>query len=258
MPIPVRGLSVPAHVLVTGASSGIGLALAADLLERPGVASVVAVSRHAGSSGEVQALADRHPGRLHAIDADLATDAGIALVAEALRARGHALHLVQHCAGLLHAEGMAPEKSLQQLERAALERVFALNAFAPILLARALQPLLGAGGPAVFASLSARVGSIGDNRLGGWHAYRASKAALNMIVRNFAIELAHRNPAALAVTLHPGTVATPLSAPFTARRDPADLFEPALAARQLLAVVDGLTPADSGGLFSWDGTRLPY
>ena len=258
MPIPVRGLSVPAHVLVTGASSGIGLALAADLLERPGVASVVAVSRHAGSSGEVQALADRHPGRLQSIDADLATDAGIAMVAEVLRTRGHALHLVLNCAGLLHADGLRPEKSLAQVERSALERVFALNAFAPILLARALQPLLGAGAPAVFASLSARVGSIGDNRLGGWYAYRAAKAAQNQLLRTLAIEWRRTHPHLACVMLHPGTVDTPLSRPFQARVPADALFAPARAARQLLDLIATLGPADSGRFLAWDGRDIPW
>jgi len=258
MPAPVRGLTVPAHVLVTGASSGIGLALACALLERAGVASVAAVSRHASGSAELQVLAARHPGRLHAIDADLATDTGIAMVASALRARDTGLHLVLHCAGLLHAEGMAPEKSLQQVERAALERVFALNAFAPILLARALQPMLGPGAPRVFASLSARVGSIGDNRLGGWYAYRAAKAAQNQLLRTLAIEWRRSHPHLACVLLHPGTVDTPLSRPFQARVPAEALFPPSRAARQLLDLVATLGPADSGRFLAWDGRDIPW
>ena len=101
-------------------------------------------------------------------------------------------------------------------------------------------------------------GSISDNRMGGWHAYRASKAALNMLVRNFAIELSRTNPAAVAVTLHPGTVDTPLSAPFQRGVPSERLFAPERSARHMLNVIDGLTPADSGKLFAWDGSEVPF
>jgi NAD(P)-dependent dehydrogenase (short-subunit alcohol dehydrogenase family) len=106
--------------------------------------------------------------------------------------------------------------------------------------------------------LSAKVGSISDNRLGGWHSYRASKAALNMLVRNFAIEMAPRAPEAVIAALHPGTVDSALSKPFQRGVAPDKLFSPAQSAGYLLDVIDGLTPADSGGLFSWDGARIPY
>ena len=110
---------------------------------------------------------------------------------------------------------------------------------------------------AVFTALSARVGSIGDNRLGGWHSYRASKAALNMILRNLAVELGRTHPQAVVAGLHPGTVDTGLSAPFQKGVKPEKLFTADHSAERLLAVVDGLTPADSGGVYAWDGARIP-
>jgi NAD(P)-dependent dehydrogenase (short-subunit alcohol dehydrogenase family) len=113
-------------------------------------------------------------------------------------------------------------------------------------------------GRAVFAALSARVGSISDNRLGGWHSYRASKAALNMLIRNFALEIAHRAPEAIVVALHPGTVDSALSRPFQRGVAPDKLFSPAQSAGYLLDVIDGLTPADGGNLFAWDGARIPF
>jgi NAD(P)-dependent dehydrogenase (short-subunit alcohol dehydrogenase family) len=195
---------------------------------------------------------------LQRVSADLATDAGVQAVADAVRAAGGDLHLVLNCAGILHGEALQPEKSVAALRRDALERVFALNAFAPILLVRALLPMLGPGAPRLVASLSARVASIGDNRLGGWYAYRASKAAQNQLLHTLAIEWRRTHPHATCVLLHPGTVDTPLSGPFQARVPAEALFPPARAARQLLDLVATLTPADSGRFIGWDGRTIPW
>jgi NAD(P)-dependent dehydrogenase (short-subunit alcohol dehydrogenase family) len=118
-------------------------------------------------------------------------------------------------------------------------------------------PLMPRDRRAAFAALSARVGSIGDNRLGGWHSYRASKAALNMLLRNLAVELARSHPQAVVAGLHPGTVDTGLSRPFQKGVADGKLFTPEFSAASLMAVLDGLTPADSGGFFAWDGVRIP-
>jgi NAD(P)-dependent dehydrogenase (short-subunit alcohol dehydrogenase family) len=257
MNAPVQGLQDPARVLVTGASSGIGLAMVQALLEDAAVARVYAVSRRGGACEVLQALRERHGERLQAVAADLTCDTGLADVAAAA-ASGGALHLVVNCAGILHGAGLRPEKSLATLQRDALAQVFALNAFAPVLLAKALLPLLGPGAPRVFASLSARVGSISDNRLGGWYAYRASKAAQNQLLRTLAIEWRRTHPHATCVLLHPGTVDTPLSRPFQANVPPAALSTPGHAARRLLDVIAGLTPADSGRFIAWDGSPVPW
>lgn len=255
---PVRDLAGPAQVLVTGASRGIGLALVADLLAQPGVGTVVAVARRASASPGLEACAIGHPGRLLRIDADLTVPAQLqALAAEVTQACGR-LHLVVNAAGVLHGDRLRPEKSIAQVRPEALAQVFALNAFAPILLAQALLPLLRHGEPAVFASLSARVGSIADNRLGGWYAYRASKAAQNQLLRTFAIELARLAPAATCLLLHPGTVDTDLSAPFQATVPADRLFTPVQAARRLLAVIAGAGPADSGRFLAHDGSDIPW
>lgn len=254
---PVLGLEVPAQVLVTGASSGIGLAMVQALLDDAGVARVCAVSRRADESADLQALRARHGERLLPVAADITTDAGLDAIAHAA-ASGDGLHLVVNCAGFLHGEGLRPEKSLATLDREALSRVFEINAFAPVLLAKALQPLLEPGAPRVFASLSARVGSIGDNKLGGWYAYRASKAAQNQLLRTLAIEWRRTHPHATCVLLHPGTVDTPLSRPFQANVASEALFTPERAARQLLDIIARLTPADSGSFIAWDGSPIPW
>lgn len=258
MPSPVHGLNSRAHALVTGASSGIGLAMVEALLENPTVARVFAVSRRAGNSDPLALLQALHGARLQPISADLTTDAGLDAIVAGVRTHCDALHLVVNCAGLLHGDGLRPEKSLATLDRDALERSFALNAFAPVLLVRALLPLLGADAPRVVASLSARVGSIGDNRLGGWYAYRAAKAAQNQLLRTLAIEWQRTHPQATCVSLHPGTVDTPLSRPFQARVAADALFPPARAARQLLDIIAELTPADSGRFIAWDGSTIPW
>lgn len=254
---PVAGLQRPATVLLTGASGGVGLALLQALLENAHVGTVHALSRSATSHPALSALADLHGARLQCIDADLARDDGFAALDHALRDTPE-LDLVIHTAGLLHTATVAPEKSIAHVRREALEAVFALNAFAPVLLAQALVPRLSGRRPAVFASLSARVGSIGDNRSGGWYAYRASKAAQNQLMRTFALEWRRRNPLGVCLLLHPGTVATPLSAPFRSHLPADRVFEPADAAAKLLRVIASSTPDDSGRFLAWDGADIPW
>jgi NAD(P)-dependent dehydrogenase (short-subunit alcohol dehydrogenase family) len=266
----LRGLAVPAHALVTGASRGIGLAIVRGLLDRGDVARVVAVSRTAEVEPALADLAATHGERLRRISADLAREGDIA----ALTQHAERLHLVFNAAGVLqegvrHERGdggadasqgrpLQPEKSLSSVDAASLQRVFALNAFAPILLARALLPRLPRDAPCMFASLSARVGSIGDNRLGGWYAYRASKAAQNQLLRTLAIEWKRALPRATVLLLHPGTVDTALSRPFQANVPAEKLFTPERAAEQLLDLVTHATPEQSGRFYAWDGSEIPW
>jgi NAD(P)-dependent dehydrogenase (short-subunit alcohol dehydrogenase family) len=158
--------------------------------------------------------------------------------------------------GMLHDAQQRPERALKELDAATLARSFAINTIAPALVAKHLIPKMPRDRRAVFAVLGARVGSIGDNRTGGWYGYRASKAALVMLIKTIAIETARMRPDAIVVTLHPGTVDTGMSKPFQGNVAPEKLFTPALAAEQLLGVIDRLTPADSGGHFAWDGSRI--
>jgi NAD(P)-dependent dehydrogenase (short-subunit alcohol dehydrogenase family) len=189
---------------------------------------------------------------------DLTDEATIAGAAESATAGGSALDLVIVASGMLHdGEALNPEKTWRALDGAALERVYRVNTVGPALVAKHFLPLLARDRKSAFAALSARVGSFSDNRLGGWHAYRASKAALNMLLRTFAIELARRNPRAVCVGLHPGTVDTGLSASFQANVPEGKLFTPDFAAARLLEVVDCLKPDDSGHVFAWDGQLIP-
>lgn len=163
--------------------------------------------------------------------------------------------LILDATGALVIDGRGPEKQLKAIDADAMARQFATNAIGPALVLKHHERLMHPTRRTVFATLSARVGSIGDNRLGGWISYRASKAALNQIVRTAAIEIARKRPEAIVVALHPGTVATPLSAKFAGNRE---TFTPDEAAAKLLNVIDGLNPADSGSFFAHDGTAIPW
>ena len=183
---------------------------------------------------------------------DLEDPASIAEAAAAL-ADEAPYQLILHTAGLLHRDGIAPEKSLAAIEADALQAVFQVNALGPALVLRHFLPLLDKQG--AIAMLSAKVGSIGDNRLGGWYAYRSSKAALNMLIKTAAIELARSKPKARLLSLHPGTVISPLSHPFRG----ANAARPAeQAAADMLRVIDSLGPEHSGSFHAYDGQPLPW
>jgi NAD(P)-dependent dehydrogenase (short-subunit alcohol dehydrogenase family) len=147
---------------------------------------------------------------------------------------------------------------MREIDIAGLSRLFAINAAGPALVAKHFLPKLRKGSKTLFASLSARVGSINDNRLGGWYSYRASKAALNMLLKTLAIEHARLRPDSVVAGLHPGTVDTELSRPYTSRTPEQQLFTPETSARHLIGVMDQLGPEDSGGVFAWDGSRIEY
>ncbi len=171
------------------------------------------------------------------------------------------LHLVLCATGVLQVDGHSPEKRLADLDPVRLARILAVNAIGPALLIKHLHPLLPTNGRSLFGLLSARVGSIGDNRSGGWYGYRASKAALNMLVRSAAVEIARRRPQAVLVALHPGTVRSPLSAPVIgdgSGRDQAPL-SPAQAAGHLLEVLDALPTEGASGTFAaWTGAAIEW
>lgn len=221
--------------LIIGASGGIGSALATALTARGG--TVVGLSRQSDPP------------------LDLGDDRSIEATAAAV-VPAAPFDLIFVATGLLHGDGVAPEKSYRSIDGAAFNRLFRINATGPALVMRHFLPLLATDRRAVMAVLSARVGSIGDNRLGGWVGYRASKAALNQIVRTVAIELGRTRPRAILVALHPGTVDTALSTPFQRNVAPGRLFTPSTAAAHLLGVTDRLGTADSGGCFDWAGDRI--
>ncbi len=229
---PPAGIAV-----VIGASGGLGSALFRPLARSSRFGQVVGLSRSAGSI-------------------DLTNEQSIATAAAAIKAIDMPLRLVLVATGLLHDDQLQPEKSWRHLDADRLARSFAVNATGPALIAKHFLPLLPREGKAVFAAISAKVGSIGDNHLGGWYGYRAAKAALNQLIHTAAIELQRTRPDAFCVTLHPGTVATPLSAPFTASGH--DPVTAEFAAARLLSVIDNLRAADNGRMLDHTGQPLPW
>jgi NAD(P)-dependent dehydrogenase (short-subunit alcohol dehydrogenase family) len=202
--------------------------------------------------------AGRDPQEERHLRLDLADDVSLTAFQKQARERLPELRLVIHTSGLLHDETLQPEKRLAQVRRDWLERSFAVNAWGPLLLAQALEQRLPRHLPCHFASLSARVGSIGDNHLGGWYAYRAAKSAQNQLLATLALEWRRRLPLTCVTLLHPGTTSTGLSAPFRGGVPAERLFSPERAAGHLLDVLAGQRPETSGAFLAWDGSAIPW
>ena len=229
--------------LVVGAG-GIGSAVAQELSQRYSELTVLTCGRQGPPVQDLQV--------------DLEDDASLDRFMGALQARGEHLRLLFNCSGRLHGPELQPEKRLKQVNRRQLEQQFAINAIAPVLLARAVEPLLKRDQPFHFASLSARVGSIGDNRSGGWYGYRAAKAAQNQLLRCLSLEWSRRWPQTTVTLLHPGTTDTELSKPFQSFVPAEKLFSPQRAAGHLIDVLLRQTPETTGRFLAWDGQEIVW
>ncbi|NIP18664.1 MAG: SDR family NAD(P)-dependent oxidoreductase [Xanthomonadales bacterium] len=222
-------MSEPAIALVVGASRGIGLAITRNLLGRHSVKRLYATYRDAGTASSLLGIRDD---RLTTVMADVTREQDLSALADALRSNGDAPDLVVHAAGILHERDVQPEKSLAQCRHDALRRAFEVNSIGPLMLARAILPLMPRRQPSQLAALSAMVGSIGDNRLGGWYGYRASKAALNQFLRTLAVECRRTHPGICITAVHPGTTDTDLSKPFQGNVEPGKLYTPEQSAER--------------------------
>jgi NAD(P)-dependent dehydrogenase (short-subunit alcohol dehydrogenase family) len=224
--------------IVIGARGGIGRAIVDALTHRGTFSEVIGL--HRSSEPPI----------------DLMNEASIEMAAQWAAAKGVPIRLIIIATGILKGEGVSPEKSLRDLDSSVLARSLAINTIGPALIAKHFLPLLPREGRCVFAALSARVGSIGDNQLGGWYGYRASKAALNQIIRTAATEVKRTRPEAICLALHPGTVSTPLSAPFV--KSGLDVQSPEQAAARLLSVIDATTPIENGAFLDHLGLPIPW
>lgn len=227
--------------VVIGASGGIGGAFEAALIDE-------------GAFDVVHGFARSRSGVQHI---DLLDEASIAAAAAHV-AKGPAPTFVCVATGLLHDGARMPEKALGDLDPEWLAHVYAVNVIGPALVAKHFLPIMPQRGRIVFAALSAQVGSTSDNIRGGWYGYRASKAALNMMVRNLALEQRQRNDRSVVIALHPGAVDTDLSRPFQGSVKAGHLFDPERAALQLLDVIEEIKPHDSGKLFDFEGTEISF
>ncbi|MDH3532501.1 MAG: SDR family NAD(P)-dependent oxidoreductase [Gammaproteobacteria bacterium] len=237
------------NVAVIGARGGIGAAFVEHLKRDERVARVHALTRSPGYSID---------GKVWHCPIEITQEATIRNAAERVTAAEPA-DLVIVATGILHrGERIQPEKSLRDINADVMHEVLAVNAIGPTIVAKHFLPGMRRDSKSVFAVLSARVGSISDNRLGGWASYRASKAALNMLMKTLAIEHARSCPESIVLTLHPGTVDTSLSKPFQGRVPKRKLFTAAAAAQHLLRVIDGVKKTDTGGFFAWDGKPIDF
>ncbi len=228
------------------------------LLQQPQISRIYATYRRTETATALMALQQHHPDRLWCLPMDITDEAQIQATLADIHQATPTLNLLLNCVGLLHDGSLQPEKNLQQIQPDHLMRLFQVNSIGSILLAKHALPLLKHPQRSILASISAKVGSIGDNHLGGWYGYRASKAALNMFMRTVALEYRRKSPQTIVVTLHPGTTDTALSQPFQRRVPPEKLFTVSRTVQQLIDVLAALTIEDSGYFFSWNGERLPW
>lgn len=235
------------NIAVIGSSGTIGHALTKLLAEQYPQASIHAYSRGAETYVEQNII--------HQV-MDYTQEAAIESAATTASAR-MPLDWVIVTTGMLHDQQYKPEKTLKALSAEQFMRLFSVNTIVPAMIAKYFIPTMNTTSRSVFAALSARVGSIADNRLGGWYSYRASKAALNMVIKNAAIETARSNKQAIIVALHPGTVDSPLSKPFQKNVPEQQLLTPATSAKKMLAVLQSLTGQDNGHLVAWDEKAKP-
>jgi NAD(P)-dependent dehydrogenase (short-subunit alcohol dehydrogenase family) len=241
--------------LIIGGGQGIGLGFVRQLLAQRDIDRVYATYRRVESATELLAIDDP---RLHCLQMDITDESQIAGVIKEIQTETKALHYVINSVGVLHEGEIQPEKSLRHINSEQLLRYFQVNSIGAMLLFKQVQPLLKHDARSILATISAKVGSIGDNQIGGWYGYRASKAALNMFIRTTAIEYKRTCPNTILVALHPGTTDTRLSLPFQRNVPPEKLFSVDRTVSQLLTVMNNLTPTDSGEFFSWDGSQITW
>ena len=251
--------SPPLQAAIIGANRGIGLGFIRHLLQDSRIGTIYGTYRQAERAQDLLQLAQSGSDRLIPVQLDVTQESELAQWSDRLGQQHQHLHLLINCVGVLHdGPDIQPEKSLRQIDSDRLLHYFRINSIPSVLLAKHLMPLFRHQQPSLFASISAKVGSIGDNDLGGWYGYRASKAALNMLMHTTAIEYARRCPQTCVICLHPGTTDTDLSQPFQRNVPPGKLFPVEKTVAQLMEVIETRTLDDSGQFFSWDGRPLPW
>jgi NAD(P)-dependent dehydrogenase (short-subunit alcohol dehydrogenase family) len=242
-------IETPLTAVIAGTSGAIGHALLAQLLNAHNVQRIYAVQRSAAVYEDPRVIA---------VQCDITQEVDLQTFSQRLKADSASVNCLINATGFLHGNDIRPEKALSQLSAASLQANFAVNAVAPILLLQAVLPNIGKQNPAWIVSLSARVGSIADNGLGGWYSYRAAKAAQNQLFKTASIELKRSHPLATCLQLHPGTVDSGLSKPFQSAVKADKLFTPEQSAKYLLSVIASKLPADTGTFCDWNNTAIPW
>jgi len=233
------------NIVIIGSRGAIGNAFVEHYLKDSSVSNIFAFSRNKINSTQ---------GKLTSFYIDIELEESVAAAAESIN--GHKIDIIITATGILHSDRIKPEKSIKEINHESFMKIFSINAVGPALIGKYFIPLLKKDTKSVVAFLSARVGSISDNKLGGWYSYRASKSALNQIVKNFSIELKRTNPKAIVLALQPGTVDSNLSEPFKRNVAKGMLFTPEESRELLLNVIENATTSDSGNLLAYDGETI--
>ncbi|KAL5577822.1 hypothetical protein UlMin_019521 [Ulmus minor] len=252
--------------MVQGASRGIGLEFVKQLLEKNEKGHVVATCRNPNAPTGLLDLKNKFAERLCILPLDVTNESTIEESAKYIKEKYGSLNLLINASGILSIPDiLQPETTLSKVQRTSLLLAYEINAVGPILVIKHMWPLLKVGGGsgterdvAVVASLSARVGSIGDNSLGGWHSYRASKAALNQLTKTISVEFARKKDPIACILLHPGTVDTDLSRPFQRNVPEGKLFTKEFSVQKLLSIINNVKRHHNGKFFAWDGQEIPW
>ncbi|KAI0501387.1 hypothetical protein KFK09_016332 [Dendrobium nobile] len=252
--------------MVQGASRGIGLEFVRQLLEKSNKGHVIATCRNPGGATNLLELKEKFGDRLKVLPLDVTDESTIEAAATSVKENYGSINLLINTSGVLSIpKVLQPETTLSKLEKSSLMLTYEINAVGPVLVVKHMWPLLRAGGGsgtdrevAVVANLSARVGSIGDNGLGGWHSYRSSKTALNQLTKTISVELARRKDPIICILLHPGTVDTDLSKPFQKNVPASKLFTREFSVQKLLSIINNAKGSDNGKFYDWDGLEIPW
>ncbi|XP_075902107.1 C-signal [Nelusetta ayraudi] len=257
--------------LIQGASRGLGLEFCKHILRNKNPAAVIATCRSPDGATELRRVAEQHPGRVTVLRLDVDREEDVRSAAARVKESFGRLDLLVNSSAMLHPSGKG-ETSLRDVSAQGIISTLTTNTVGPLIMAKHFAPLLQKGGggfgqqPAekakqhsgVVVNITAKVGSIGDNGLGGWYSYRMSKAALNMATRNLSIELGRSRPKVVCVSLHPGTVNTDLSRPYHKNVPQDKLFDAQLSVNYLMSIIDRLSIDKTGKAYSWDGNELPW
>lgn len=243
--------------LIIGAGHGIGLAIVKELLMRNEESTIIATYRIESKANELLDLRSRFHHRLQILHLDPTSEDAIKELSIELDQNINQIDALINCVGLLHDEELSPEKSLKDINQASLQKLFSVNAIVTPLLAKYFCKALSQKSPSCFISISAKVGSIEDNKMGGWYGYRASKAALNMFIKTISLEFERKKSNCLVLAIHPGTTVTELSEPFI-KNTKYILHQPEQTARNILNVIEGMSLEKTGSFYSWDGSELPW
>ena len=256
--MPKSPPSTSGAVIIHGSSRGIGLALASELARESDQRLVIATCRNPTQALELHNLKKMRPHQIEIVQMDVEDESSIENAAASVRNICDNVTVMISCIGILHSAAIQPERRLRDVTADQLIKAFRVNAVGPLLCAKYFAQFFHKQNKTVIAALSARVGSITDNNLGGWYAYRSSKAALNMYLKNLSIELPRTYHRIICVALHPGTVDTQLSRPFQQRIPAKQIFEPSHAASKIARILSNLDENDNGKFIAWDRKQVPW